>query len=188
MPLETRCIGTFAAGGASTRSATNTRGVRRVRALGRLYTLTCISSASDASRRVSRTTRDDEGAVGTSDDARPAEGSTASPPTGLRAALRSAERHIAPKANDESPATESPAPSRRRPGARGEGTDEICTDSNGEKRFRAASARDPETGEFFAGQTRAGHHQRGKRGSTRGFKFRGRTASIFGRSFMYDTL
>ena len=134
--FEPRCVGTRASGGASTRSATNTRGVRRVRALGRLYTLTCISSASDASRRVSRTTRDDEGAVGTSDDARPAEGSTASPPTGLRAALRSAERHIAPKANDESPATGSPAPSRRGPGAVTEGTDEIYTDFNGEKRFR----------------------------------------------------
>jgi len=64
---------------------------------------------------------------------------------------------------------------------------QIPTAKNGSA-FRAASARDPETGEFFAGQTRAGHHQRGKRGSTRGFKFRGRTASIFGRSFMYDTL
>ena len=115
--LEPRCVGTFAAGGASTRSATNTRGVRRVRALGRLYTLTCISSASCASRRVSRTTRRDAGEVGTSDDdARPADaGLTASPPTGLRAASRSAERHIAPKtrASHRRPGTR--VPSRRRP-------------------------------------------------------------------------
>ena len=91
------------------------------------------------------------GAVGTSDDARPAEGSTASPPTGLRAALRSAERHIAPKANDESPATGSPAPSRRGPGAVTEGTDEIYTDFNGEKRFRrrARTTRDHLRPKFY---------------------------------------
>ena len=109
------------------------------------------SSASDASRRVSRTTRDDEGAVGTSDEIRPAEGSTASPPTGLRAALRSAERHIAPKVSDESPATGSPAPSRRGPGAVTEGTDEIYTDFNGEKRFRrrARTTRDHLRPKFY---------------------------------------